>query len=173
MGFLDARVPAQHPCPFCDFSAAFPDVEIVQWCNRASEVLQISPPRTSMLPMLVEAVRMRFQAREIHRDGTSALTISRPCGWSGPASVSGLAEANGLRLVPPILYREGWEIHRLVAPNESALRRFVADVRRIGRVEILSLRPETRLDGLRDLGIVPVHLFDGLTDRQVGALVAA
>jgi hypothetical protein len=173
MGFVDARVRVQHPCPFCEFSEAFPDVLMAQWCNRHSEVLQLSVSDPRRLDAVVAAARSRFEARELYIDGESALTLSRRCGCSSPGSVSYLAETKGMWLVPPILYREGWETHRLVSPNPEALRGFVDDVRRIGVAEILSMRPQTRLDAVRDLGVVPVHLFEDLTERQVRALVAA
>jgi hypothetical protein len=173
MSFVDARVRVQHPCPFCEFSDEFPDVAMTQWCNRSSEVLQVSVPDPGRLDEVLRSARARFEVRELFTDGASALTISRRCSCTGASSVSGLAESQGMWLIPPILYREGWETHRLVAPDAEALRRFVDAVRRIGSIEVLSIRPRDRLDAIRDLGVVPVHLFEDLTDRQIRVLVAA
>ena len=41
MKYLDARVRIQHPCPFCDFSKDFPEMEMSTWCNVDNEVMQI------------------------------------------------------------------------------------------------------------------------------------
>jgi len=53
------------------------------------------------------------------------------------------------------------------------LRKFVADVKKTGDVEVLSHRARDQLDRIHSLTTIPVHLFEGLTDRQVHILVSA
>ena len=62
---------------------------------------------------------------------------------------------------------------RARSPPRTALRRFIAEVRKVGTAEVLSHRSRDRLDGIRSLGAVPVHLFEGLTERQIHILVTA
>ncbi len=173
MHFLDTRIRVQHPCPFCDFSAAFPDVEMAQWCNGTNEVLHITVPEPSRLPEVLEAARKSLAVREIFQDGRSVLTVSRACACSRSITISSLADKNDVWLIPPITYRDGWETHRAIAEGRKALERFYSDVREIGELEVLSHRPRERLDLFRDLGVIPVHFFGGLTDRQVRTLVSA
>ncbi len=171
--YVDARVRIQHPCPYCDLSAAFPDVSMASWCNQAHDVLQITVSDARDLVPVLEAVRKSLGSREVTRDGASALTIIRACRWDQFPSVTAVADRCDVWLIPPITYLAGWETHRILAPSPAAFSEFVKGVRRIGRIEILSSRPRERFDVVQDLGVLPVHLFDGLTERQVHVLVSA
>ena len=42
-----------------------------------------------------------------------------------------------------------------------------------GTVKVLSIKPATDLKALQSIGTVPVHFFQGLTDRQLHTLVTA
>ncbi len=173
MTYVDARVRIRHPCPYCDLSAAFPDVSMASWCNQAHDVLQVTVSDARDLMPVLEAVRKSLRSREVTRDGASALTIIRACRWDQFPSVTAVADRCDVWLIPPITYLGGWETHRILAPNPSAFAEFVKGVRRIGTIEILSSRPRERFDVVQDLGVLPVHLLDGLTERQVHALVSA
>ncbi len=173
MNFLDTRVRIKHPCPFCDFSAAFPDVEITQWCNQDNDVLHIVVPDPERLPGVLAAARKALGVEDMFRDGRSALTMSRGCCWNKFASVTTAANETGVWLLPPITYQGGWETHRVLSPSRPALKRFVAAVKELGQIEMLTHRSREELDILRDVATVPVHLFEGLTDRQVHVLVTA
>ena len=173
MNFLDTRVRIRHPCPFCDFSAAFPDVQITQWCNQTNDVLHIVVPDPDRLPEVLAAASKALGVRDMFRDGRSALTMSRGCCWNTFASVTEAANDAGVWLVPPITYREGWETHRVLSPGRKVLKTFVEAVKKMGEIQVLAHRPQDELDTLRDVATLPVHLFDGLTDRQAHILVSA
>jgi len=173
MNFLDTRVRIQHPCPFCDFSATFPDVQMTLWCNGSNEVLQIMAPNPSRLADVLHAAQERLGAYDMFRDGQSALTMTRDCRCRKYRSVSSIAEENMLWLVPPVAYHGGWEFHRIISPGTKPLATFVAEMKKSGRIEVISHFPRDRLDIIHDIGAVPVHFFEGLTDRQIHALVSA
>ena len=173
MAYVDARVRIRHPCPYCDLSAAFPDVSMASWCNQANDVLQITVPDPAQLPAVLAAVRNSLGSREVTRDGASAITISRACRWDRFASVTAVADRCNVWLIPPITYLAGWEPPRILAPAPEAFTAFARGVQRIGDLQVLSSRTKERFDVVRDLGVLPVHLLDGITDRQLHVFISA
>lgn len=171
--YVDARVRIRHPCPYCDLSAAFPEVSMASWCNQANDVLQITVPQEDQLRPVLAAVRKALGSREVTRDGGSAITIIRACRWDQFASVTAVADRCNVWLIPPITYLGGWETHRILAPDPGAFACFAKGVKQIGEIELLSTRTKERFDVGPDLGVLPVHLLDGLTDRQLHVFVSA
>ncbi len=173
MAILDTHLRVQHPCPYCDFSGEHPETEIALWCGTWSDVFQVTAREPAHLRAVLREMRERFRTRDVAADGRSAIAMTRETRWDDPPAVTRIADACGVVVLPPIVYLGGWETYRVVSTGSAPLRRFLARVLRIGKVELLSNRHREGLDAFRDLGTVPVHLFEGLTDRQVHALVSA
>jgi len=173
MAFLDTRVRVQHPCPYCDLSVAFPEVEMALWTSTQSDVFHVAAPSPTDLQRVLRAMQETIGARKITQEGTAALVVTHQARWKYPPSVTRIADRRGLWVVPPTIYFGGWETYRVVSPTIAALRRFVADVKKNGEVEVLSHRARDQLDRIHSLTTIPVHLFEGLTDRQVHILVRA
>lgn len=173
MHFIDTRILVQHLCPFCDFSKVFPEAEMALWCNRSNEVLQVTASDPSQLKEIMQAARKYLGAREISSDGQSALTMIRDCTCSETSSVAAMADKYGCWVVPPVMYRGGWETHRVISSKNDSMYKLVTEIKKTGKVKVLSKRPREQLDMIRDIGVVPVHFFEGLTDRQIHALVVA
>lgn len=173
MEFIDARIEVQHPCPYCHFSGLFEDAEMALWCNGSNDVLQITAPAPSRLEEILRAARECFSALEIFQDGRSALTMIKACTCDTDNSISRIADECEVWLVPPSIYRNGWETHRVISGGTEPLQLLITRIDEIGTVRLLSKRQRGQLDVVRDFGVVPVHFFEGLTDRQVHALVAA
>jgi predicted DNA binding protein len=171
--FLDTRVRIQHECPFCEFSARFPEVQMVLWYSRESEILEVTAPDPARLDELLEAARESLGACDMFQDGRSALLMTCECGYPKFRSVISIANDCGCMLVPPHTYEGGWETHRVLSTGPESLRKFVAEIERHGRVEIISHRGRDALDAVHDLNVVPVHFFEGLTDLQIRSVVAA
>ncbi|MGC1583257.1 MAG: helix-turn-helix domain-containing protein, partial [Candidatus Acidiferrales bacterium] len=79
----------------------------------------------------------------------------------------------GVWVLHPVVYFDGKETYRFLAPRKLELNRLVSRMRRLGEVELLSVSDRQRLDSVRDLPEASVHFFEGLTDRQARSLVAA
>lgn len=173
MTLLDTAIRVQHPCPFCDLSLGFPEAEMAVWCNRVNEVLQIEAPGADDLDSILTTARDSLGVYDVFRNGQSALTMARACTCASYRSVTSIADAEGVWLIPPITYHGGWETHRVISSGKEPLQRFVANVRRDGVVRVLSHRPRERLDAIHHLGLAPVRLFDGLTEKQARSLVLA
>jgi len=154
-------------------SVAFPDVELALWTSTQSDVFHVAAPSPADLQRVLRAMLETIGARRITQEGTSALVVTHQARWTYPPSVTKIADRRGLWVVPPTIYFGGWETYRVVSPTIAALRRFVADVKKTGQVEVLSHRARDQLDRIHSLTTIPVHLFEGLTDRQVHVLVSA
>ncbi len=173
MAFLETRVRVQHPCPYCNLSVAFPDVEMDLWTSTRSDVFHVTATTPERLRTALGAMRESIGARKVTYGESSALVITHRAQWAYPPSVTGIADRHNVWLVPPVVYLGGWETYRALSPSQGPLQRFVAEVRKVGTVEVLSHVTRERLDGIRSLGTVPVHLYEGLTDRQIHILVTA
>jgi predicted DNA binding protein len=173
MHFLDTRLKVQHDCPFCEFSAMFPEAEMVMWWSRDSELLEITAADPARLDAMLKAAKERLGACDMFQDGRSALLMTCECGYPKFRSIISIAEDTGCLLIPPHTYSGGWETHRVLSTGTEPLKKFVQEVEKSGRVEIISHRGRDALDALHDLNVVPVHFFEGLTDLQIRSVVAA
>jgi len=173
MQLIDSEILVQHPCPFCELSEAFPDVSMAQWCNGRREVLEISCSDRDQLSEVVKTAKTTIAGlEEIVRHGSSALAV-RDCTCFKYRSVCAIADENDCWVLFPIQYSDGRERYRILAPGKEALSRFVDQLKEHGTVKVLSIKPATDLKALQSIGTVPVHFFQGLTDRQLHTLVTA
>jgi predicted DNA binding protein len=173
MTVVDARVRVHHPCPYCDISTEFPRTLLLLWCDNRRDVFFVSAPDPGELRRVLSALRDSFHARILMAEGRDALVIVPDFEWVDPPSVTGLARRSGVWVLHPVVYFDGKETYRMLAPSKTELHRLIARVRRLGDVEILSVTGRTGLDAVRDLPNASVHFFEGLTGRQARSLVAA
>jgi predicted DNA binding protein len=173
MAFFETRARVQHPCRFCDLSAAFPDVRMALWCNFTGEVLHVDADDPKMRDEVLEAVRTRLGFEAMFEEEPNSFTITRMCVCTREGSVTGVAERSGLWILHPITMHGGWETYRLISTGRDDVRAFVEGVSKLGKVEIVSHRVRERLAEVHNVDFYPAHLFDGLTDRQVRALLLA
>jgi predicted DNA binding protein len=173
MTVVDAHVRVHHPCPYCDISVEFPRTLLLLWCDNRRDVFLVSAPDVSELRHVVAALRESFHARALLVDGNDALVTVPDFEWAEPPSVTGLARKTGVWVLHPVVYFDGRETYRFVAPRKLELNRLITRMRRVGEVEILSLSGRAGLASVRDLPTAAVHFFEGLTERQARSLVAA
>src|SRR5947199_9528707 len=117
MPFLDTRVRVQHPCPYCDLSVAFPDVELALWTSTQSDVFHVAAPSAAELQRVLRAMLETIGARRITQEGTSALVVTHQARWTYLPSVTKVAERRGPLVVPPAIYFRGWVPYRVVSPT--------------------------------------------------------
>jgi predicted DNA binding protein len=173
MTVVDARVRVHHPCPYCDISSEFPRTLLLLWCDNRRDVFLVSSPDPPELREVVTALRESFHARTLVVEGREALVTLPDFEWADPPSVTGLARRTGVWVLHPVVYYDGKETYRFVAPSKVELSRLIERVRRLGDVEVLSVSDRRDLAGIRELPTASVHFFEGLTDRQARSLVAA
>lgn len=173
MKFLDARVRIQHPCPFCDFSKTFPEMEMSSWCNVDNEVMQIVALDEAQMREIFAYAKDRFGARQVAGDAKAALLSTANCLCTPDNSIGVIADKYKSWAVPPTIYFGGWETHRIISHCKADLKKLANAIAKTGKIEIVSLRERDQLDMLNSLGVVPIHFFGGLTNRQLRAIVTA
>jgi predicted DNA binding protein len=173
MPVVDAHVRVHHPCPYCDLSVRFPGTLMLLWCDNRRDTFLLSSTEPEELADAVRALRRSFHAKVLLAEGDGALLEVPDFEWSEPPSVTRLAREGGVWVLPPVVYAEGRETYRFLAPTRAHLHRLIARVRRLGEVEILSVSDRSGLEGVRDFPTASVHFFEGLSPRQARALVSA
>lgn len=173
MAVIEARLRVRHPCPYCDLSVRYPEVLLLLWCDNRRDVFLVSAPDADRLRRVLRELRTSFHARPIVRAEGSALVVVPDYEWPDPPSVTRIARTMGLWVVPPVVYADGRETYRLVASSRGLLARLVRRLRALGPVEVLSIAHRAGLETVREISTLSVHLFEGLTERQADALLAA
>ncbi len=174
MRLLDSRIRVRHECPYCEFSGAFPELQIALWCNGDTDILRIVANDGDYLKRALEAAVDYFGVEPLSTDARSSVLMSRNCGCPvSPTSIEATAERHGCWPVQPSTYSDGWEHWRLFSRDKDAMRAFVEDIERHGEIELLSHRARSSLDVVDQFSAVGAELFAGLTDRQVEVLATA
>jgi predicted DNA binding protein len=173
MRYIETWVRVKHPCPFCEFSERFPEAEMTLWTSPLADLLQVSMPFDYRVEDMLKEGKALLKYTEAYHDASSVLLITHQPFIEQMDSVMALADENDCMLVPPMTFHQGWETHRLVARSQENVRRFVNEVTKHGQIEVLSLRSLDHLDLMNDMGVVPGHLMEGLTDKQAYSLTVA
>jgi predicted DNA binding protein len=174
MPLLDSRVRIRHPCAYCEISAAFPTAHMVLWCNGDTDALRIVAPDDGTAKRAREWAEEFMGMEYLSGDDRPSLMMTGSCACPTEGrSVVDIAEKHGCWAVQPIPMTGGWEYHRIFSRDMESVRAFVEEVRRFGEVELISHRTRENLDVVDQVGSVSVHMFAGLTDRQIEVLVAA
>ena len=174
MRLLDSRIRVRHPCPYCEFSGAFPELQMSLWCNGDVDVMRIVAPDNEYLRRAVESAVTFFGTEQLSTDERSSVLMTRNCGCPvSPNSIEATAERHGIWPVQPSTYTGGWEHWRVFSRDQESMRSFVAEVERNGEVELLSHRARTSLDVVDQFSAVGAQIFAGLTDRQLEVLATA
>ncbi len=173
MRYIETWARIRHPCPFCEFSERFPEAEMTLWTSPLTDLFQVTLPPDYRVEDLMEVGKELIKYTEAFHEANSVLFITHQPYIEQIDSVMALADETDCMLVPPMTFHQGWETHRLVARSQDNVRRFVNEVAKRGQIEVLSLKSLDHLDLMNDMGVVPGHLMEGLTDKQAYALTVA
>ncbi|HEY3420810.1 MAG TPA: helix-turn-helix domain-containing protein [Methanomassiliicoccales archaeon] len=171
MQIIDAKLRIRHDSTMCKISNEYPDTRMLVWCNGSSDVLQLSSGKDS-LDEVMESLKKVTCIQELMKEKGSAVTMVTTCACDG-VSLPGIAEKAGCLSIGPSTYSGGWEMLRLFAPNKSALRDCISQLKLYGEVEVASMKVRSESGALIDMGIAPLPFFGGLTEKQIEVLVSA
>ncbi len=171
--FLETRVEVRHTCCFSRFSSMFPRSKMALWSPGSADVLRVDSPDPQELLDVLRAARRDLRARDVEQGRTDAIMFL-PCqtSWHRSPSVAAIADRNGVWLLLPIVFRDGAETYRVIAPNRTLLRRFLNDLKGTSRIVVLSHRTRGQFSAA-DLGAPAVELLEGVTSRQQETLAIA
>ena len=165
-------IEVRHDCPVGNLSRKLPQLRIVHWCPHSRDIFQVSGP-DNQVQLFREWVIEGFGARQVSAtaDGVLLVTESCKCGVRPGTSVTSIMRSVGAWDIPPIVYREGWESWRVIAMNEACLREMFAELRKIGELRIVSMRPIENFPMEKMMLMPASDVFSGLTDRQSSSVL--
>jgi predicted DNA binding protein len=173
MRFLDTSLRMRHDRTFCNFSAKYPESRMALWCLNANEMLYISAMTPEEAETMAEDAQSALDAEHSFIDGASAVLTMNICSCNDLDSIDNIAHRCRCWLIPPVIFTEGWAHYRIFSPSRSDLLNFMDICSKDSEVEVISHHGRENLDLILDSGTVPVHLFDGISDRQLSVLAAA
>jgi len=169
----------QHECPYVRFSTKHAKVRMVEWCNNKTDVLEIECPDIETFSKIErdlhellcwrggKVLKKTFYERDLQ-------VITKTCCDSKISpSISGVIEKNCFLEIPPIVYYDGWEEHRVMGFREGDYKKMFQELNDMGPIEILQKKVVSG-KSIRDTFVISLNkAFSELTDKQVHALIAA
>jgi predicted DNA binding protein len=170
---------AQHECPYLHFSRKHPDVRIVQWCNRRTDVLEVEcgdietfnrieqDLQRLLLWKGARVLRKTFGEKNIQ-------VITKTCRDTHIApSISGTIERNSCLEIPPVVYHGGWETHKVMGFRENDFKKLFKDLSKLGAAEVLSKRVYEEKSMIDTFAVSLSAAFSDLTPKQAEAIATA
>ena len=173
MKFLDTSLRMRHDRTFYNFSSRYPEARMALWCMNSNEMLYISARSADEIGPIVEEAQTALEVDHAYVDGASAVLTMSICSCSDQRSIDNIAHQCRCWLIPPVIYSGGWANYRIYSPSRNDLRKFMNLCSKDSVVEVLSHHGRENLDLILDSGTVPVHLFDGISERQLRVLASA
>lgn len=187
---LEVAFRLEHDCRLCLTSRDHPDAVIKEWCNNVVEVIHVHVPDTGTgrggksvkghAGPIVEAIAS--QSRGVYEQGASGGTgyILRQCHCKRYNALLTTIEEAGCVPLFPLEISGGWELYRALAFKPEHARTLLQRLEeRVGKepggssVRLVSKREITGPAAAR-LILMPAHeVFDGMTERQMGAVHVA
>lgn len=168
----------QHDCPYTRFTGALPRVEMLHWCGRENDVLEVkaSDPYGSEVDGAVDRLLNDLgaeAARDVRIAEKGRLIVLKHGCSSKKNNVNETIEQHNCVEVQPTIYKDGSEWYRVLAFNNRDLARLFGSLSKWADVEIVSKR--TLKDGWkREMLIMSIRALLGrLTDKQIRALTTA
>jgi predicted DNA binding protein len=170
---------ARHECPYVDFSLKHPDVRVVEWCNRRTDVLEVecgdietfNRIEQDLQRLLVwkggRVLRKTFGEKNIQ-------VITKTCRDSHISpSISGTIERNSCLEIPPVIYYGGWETHKVMGFRESDFKKLFKDLAKLGTAEVVSKRVYGEKSMIDTFAVSLSAAFSDLTAKQADAIATA
>lgn len=172
MKVIDAKVRIKHGCSMCELSERYPNAIFSVWCNGSKDALHIRTDHAAEMTSILDVIQKRSVTEEMIKEQCSAMTVIQECACDG-VFIPRLIQESGCWSIGPATYEGGYEVHRLMAPSKNRLRECVSKLRLTGKVEIMSMKPRETSETLKELGMLPVPVLEGLTERQIDVLISA
>lgn len=176
---IAASLELRHDCPVGNVSRQFPNLRIFHWCMNRRDVFQVSGPATQVEGFR-EVVVSRFGGRQVYSTQDGVVLVTDSCsnfsfsaGDGDPRGgrITSILAKVGVWDIPPIVYRDGWESWRVIAWNERQMRDMFAEIRKVGEVRLISMKPIENLEMEKMMLMPASDIFTGLTEKQSNALL--
>jgi hypothetical protein len=160
--------------PLTDFTAKNPRAVLSLWCDWKREVIEIVGVPEDEVVALKERLSEKSSFVEHFALANDTHVLMMDCLGLPHDIVNEAADVSHCISVPPTRFEAGWEHYRVVSFHEARSRELFGAIReKGGDVELLSKRKLDVQPLLNTRGLAVPALLDGLTDKQVEALILA
>ena len=176
---LEVRVKLEHDCPYTRFTKALPQVEMLHWCSRESDVLEITQAPgvdSERLDSVLRRLLKELDAKAARRVpiGTRGRLIVQKHNYSSmKQNVNAVIEAHNCMEVQPTVYRDGFEWYRILAFDNRDLFRLFGSLSRWADVHVISKDILSERSARDTMAVSIRSLLGGLTEKQLNALLVA
>jgi predicted DNA binding protein len=170
---------ARHECPYVDFSLKHPDVRVVEWCNRRTDVLEVECGDIETFNRIEQDLQrlLLWKGGKVLRKTfgeKNIQVITKTCRDSHISpSISGTVEKNSCLEIPPVIYYGGWETHKVMGFRESDFKKLFKDLAKLGPAEVVSKRVYGEKSMIDTFAVSLSAAFSDLTAKQADAIATA
>jgi predicted DNA binding protein len=173
MTLFEVVFKVSHYCPFCNISKRVPRLKMFDWCNREHDVFEIIVDKPDEYSEMIDELSKIKGMSEKSSDLHNAHFFVKKCFCKAEDSVTKIIDEFDLLQISPIVYRHGWEYHRVIAFKHKDVQGLVQKFEERGfRFEILR---KVDFEGFiaGSLTLTADALFSDLTEKQMDALLTA
>lgn len=176
---IEARVRLEHDCPYTRFTKSLPRAEMLHWCSRESDVLEVAESasfETSELDAALNRLLKDLGAKAVRRIplGPKRRLIVQKHNYSSmKQNVNAVIEEHNCMEVQPTVYKDGFEWYRILAFDNRDLIRLFGALSRWADVHVVSRETFTERSARDTMAVSIRRLLGGLTERQLKALLVA
>lgn len=162
-------------------SDKFPGTRISLWCNDHTDILEIEADRLDSFESLQNELKTiskennsKIISKSYMQDKFQFVTRTCICGGEGSMPLGAVFQRYNFMEIPPIIFFDGWEYHRLVGYDDADVRGLLKAMDKIGTTEVLH-KNEIKEGGITENTFLVSFnsLFGELTKKQTLAMVSA
>jgi predicted DNA binding protein len=176
---LEVRVKLEHDCPYNRFTKTLPKAEMLHWCSRETDVLEVAEAQSldpveldSALDRLVKELGAKA-VRRVPLGSKGRLIVQKHDYSSMKQNVNAVIEEHNCMEVQPTVYKEGFEWYRILAFDNHDLVRLFGSLSRWADVHVVSKEILSERSARDTMAVSIRRLLGGLTDKQLRALLVA
>jgi predicted DNA binding protein len=170
------RISAQfrHNCPFSRIAQRYPHVRMSHWFNFNTEYLELvgasAPEIVDIRRRLSKLCRTGRDVKILGLDAPGTVGFAFRSRKSVAPIVDKILDRNCALLLPPVVYRDGWEHYHLLLIDDACGEGLVREMKRNGELRVTRVAADHSSVGLESSCIPLQEFVKKLTPRQAGAL---
>jgi len=168
---LDFKI--RHACTLGEISSDFPSIRILKWCNNGREIIELVGGADGDYLRVVEIISGITDVIEEMSDGHKVHLITRTCSCGIEDIVGKGVEETGLLPISPIVFRKGWEYHRVIALRHNDINKLLERFKNQSFFPVVLRKVIFNGFSGSSMTFTADTLFSDLTERQVDALLTA
>lgn len=159
----------------------FPGTRLSLWCHDHTDIFEIESDRSELFGSIEKEVmdvakeqNSKIISKTYRPDKIQLVARTCCCGGEGSMALTPIFRQHNFMEIPPVIFFDGWEYHRLVGYDDADVRGVFRELDKIAITEILHKKEIAEGGITDDTFLVSFNsLFGRLTKKQTMALVSA